>query len=230
MSLQVVTLTCPSCGATLTIDDGRDSCFCSYCGSKVQVVNENEYIYRHIDEAGIKQAEVDRDIRMRQLDIEERDKGFDHQVRKILFYLWLASIAVVALLCLYLAFFTGELGGLSAFNTLFYVGGPVVGGGAYILFKLLPDRDEDKIVRANGGIRFPKGHEPFNEQHYETVLSSLRAAGFYNVTAINMHDLKIGLFQKPGKIEKITVAGKDITSGGRYYDPNVPIVITYHGV
>jgi hypothetical protein len=193
------------------------------------VVNENEYIYRHIDEAGIKKAEVDREIRLRQLELEERDKGLNAQFRKVLFYLWVASILVVAGICLYLAFFTDDLGGMAAFDVLFYVGGPVVGGGAYILFKLLPDRDEDRVMRANGGIRFPKGYEPFNEQHYDTVLSALRVSGFTNVSTVNMHDVKLGIFQKQGEIEKITVSGRNILSGGHYYAHDVPIIITYHG-
>lgn len=31
------------------------------------------------------------------------------------------------------------------------------------------------------------------------------------------------------KIDKITINGKAITSGGKIYMPDVPIVITYHG-
>ena len=44
-----------------------------------------------------------------------------------------------------------------------------------------------------------------------------------------MHDLTLGLLTKPGKVEKVTVNGEDITSGGKVYMPNTPITITYHG-
>ena len=36
------------------------------------VQNNNEYIYRHIDEAGIKKAETDRMVRMKQMEMEEK--------------------------------------------------------------------------------------------------------------------------------------------------------------
>ena len=44
-----------------------------------------------------------------------------------------------------------------------------------------------------------------------------------------MHDLTLGLLQKPSMVDSITVNGESITSGGKVYRPNVPIVITYHG-
>ena len=47
--------------------------------------------------------------------------------------------------------------------------------------------------------------------------------------SLNMHDLTLGLLQKPSMVDSITVNGESITSGGKVYRPNVPIVITYHG-
>ena len=39
------------------------------------VQNDNEYIFRNIDEAGIKQAETDRIVRLKQMEIAEKE-GF----------------------------------------------------------------------------------------------------------------------------------------------------------
>ena len=36
--------------------------------------NDNEYVYRHIDEAGIKQAETDRMVRMKQMEMAEKNR------------------------------------------------------------------------------------------------------------------------------------------------------------
>lgn len=66
MAIKFISVKCPECGASLPIEEGRKQVFCSYCGTKVMVTNENEYIYRHIDEADVKKAETDRIIRMRQ--------------------------------------------------------------------------------------------------------------------------------------------------------------------
>lgn len=65
MAIKFTSVKCPECGASLPIEEGRKQVFCSYCGTKVMVTNENEYIYRHIDEADVKKAETDRIIRMR---------------------------------------------------------------------------------------------------------------------------------------------------------------------
>ena len=65
---------CPVCGAALDIEEDRDQALCAYCGTKVLLHNENEYIYRHVDEAEIKQAETDRMVRMKQLEYEERER------------------------------------------------------------------------------------------------------------------------------------------------------------
>ena len=56
MAIKLNSVKCPECGATLPIEEGRTQIFCSYCGTKVIVTNENEYLYRHIDEAEIKHA------------------------------------------------------------------------------------------------------------------------------------------------------------------------------
>ena len=72
MSIKITSVKCPDCGSTLPIEEGRTQVFCSYCGAKVIITNENEHIYRHIDEAGIKQAETNRMVRMRELDLAEK--------------------------------------------------------------------------------------------------------------------------------------------------------------
>ncbi len=72
MAISLVSFKCPQCGAVLSVDSTREFSFCEYCGTKVLLKNENEYIYRTIDEAGIRQAETDRIVKMRQLEMEER--------------------------------------------------------------------------------------------------------------------------------------------------------------
>jgi hypothetical protein len=115
------------------------------------------------------------------------------------------------------------------FLMLFYLGGPVIGGGGYLIFKFLPEKENDRVLLSSGGVKFPKGLEPFKEQNYEAARSTLANAGFTNINCINMHDLTLGLLTKPGKIKSITVNGNEIMSGGNVYMPNVPITITYHG-
>lgn len=141
MSTKLLAVKCPECGSTLDVEEGRKQLFCSFCGSKVIITNDNEYIIRKVDEARIVEAESKERIRRLELELEAARRAQHEPLRKILTCLWIASIILIAGICLYLAFFSDDsLGGLSAFNCLFYVGGPVVGGGAYLLFKVLPDK------------------------------------------------------------------------------------------
>ena len=74
MDVKLVSVKCPECGATLDIEEDRRQAFCTYCGAKVILQNENEHIYRHIDEAEVKQAETERIIRLKKWNLPK--KGF----------------------------------------------------------------------------------------------------------------------------------------------------------
>ena len=69
----------------------------------------------------------------------------------------------------------------------------------------------------------------FYDKNYEVVRNALENAGFTNITCINMHDLTIGLLQKPGSVESVSVNGEVIISEGKVFMPNDPVTITYHG-
>ena len=60
VSYKLISVKCPDCGKTLSIEENRTQAFCSYCGAKVLLNNENEYIFRQVDEAKIKKAETER--------------------------------------------------------------------------------------------------------------------------------------------------------------------------
>ena len=65
MSIELISIKCPECGATLSIEENREQAYCTYCGTKILLHNEKEYVYRHIDEAEITTAETDRMIRLK---------------------------------------------------------------------------------------------------------------------------------------------------------------------
>lgn len=227
MAVKFISIKCPECGAALDVEEGRQQIFCSYCGSKVLMQNENEYIYRHIDEAGIKQAETDRMIRMRQLDIEEKAAVQGSGIKKILACVWLVLSLIIIAICIFKIAIQDDF--TTGFLMLFYIGGPIVGGGAYLIFKLLPEKETDKVLLSSGGIRLPKNIFPYSDKNFEEVRAALFSAGFQNVTCVNMHDLTFGLLQKPGKVESISINAEKVMTGGKVYMPNVAITITYHG-
>ena len=94
--IKLVSVKCPECGAALTVEDGRQQAFCSYCGTRVLIANENEKITRTINEAEIKKAEAERDIRLKELENENQKQKNN---KKIIAFLW-AGIFVLAVLSL----------------------------------------------------------------------------------------------------------------------------------
>ncbi|NLD45652.1 MAG: zinc ribbon domain-containing protein [Clostridiaceae bacterium] len=227
MAVKFNSVKCPECGASLPIEEGREKMFCSYCGSQIIMTRENEHIYRRIDEAGIKQAETDRMVRMRELDISEAQQSQKSTASEILTGLWIILSLIILTICVIKIAFLDDF--TVGFMMLFYVGGPIIGGGAYLLFKLMPEKENERAILRNGGIRFPKSLEPFSEQNFQMAENILKNAGFTNVSCVNMHDLTLGLLRKPGKIETITVNDVKIMSAGKVYPANAAIVITYHG-
>ena len=70
--INTVALVCPKCGANLQIEEGRTQCFCSYCGTKITIQNDNEYVVRIVDEARIKEAELNAKMSVKRSEEKER--------------------------------------------------------------------------------------------------------------------------------------------------------------
>lgn len=229
MGYKLISVKCPDCGQTLSIEENRTQAFCTYCGAKVLISNENEYVFRQIDEADIKKAETERIIRMRELEIAEKNTS----LRKVLTIIWLIVTLVLLVIAVILMLSPGNddmPGWAGGFLFLFYACAPIIGGGGYLVFKWLPEKENEKIIEKQGGIRFPNGLTPFSEKKYFAVEDSLRSAGFKNISCVNLHDLNLlTALVSSDKIDKITINGNTVMSGGKIYMPDVPIVITYHG-
>lgn len=224
MAITLNSIKCPECGATLNIESNRNQFFCSYCGAKVVLTNENEYVYRHIDEAEITRAETERIVRLHEMHVEEGGSS----LLRTLTIIWVV-LSLVLITIAILIMFLAEDGGLDGFLFLFYVCGPIIGGGAYLVFKYIPGKENEKRIRNHGGIRFPENLANATEMNCEGARDLLINAGFRNISCVNLHDLKLGILTKPGTVNSISVDGKMVQNVGSYYMPDSEIVITYHG-
>ncbi len=226
---QLISVKCPDCGQTLSIEENRTQAFCSYCGAKILISNENEYVFRQVDEAGIKKAETDRIIRLREMEIAEKNSS----LRKALTIIWIVLSLILIVIAVVLMLSPGNdsmPGWAGGFLFLFYACAPIIGGGGYLVFKWLPEKENEKIIEKQGGIRFPNGLTPFTDKKFYAIEDSLRSTGFTNISCVNLHDLNIlTALINADKVDKVSINGTPITSGGKIYMPDVPIVITYHG-
>ena len=142
---QLISVKCPDCGQTLSIEENRTQAFCSYCGAKILISNENEYVFRQVDEAGIKKAETDRIIRLREMEIAEKNSS----LRKALTIIWIVLSLILIVIAVVLMLSPGNdsmPGWAGGFLFLFYACAPIIGGGGYLVFKWLPEKENEKII------------------------------------------------------------------------------------
>ena len=71
--MKVIEARCPGCGATVHFELGQKKAFCNYCGSPVAVEDAEEHVTRNIDEADLKRAETEQLIRLKELELRERE-------------------------------------------------------------------------------------------------------------------------------------------------------------
>ena len=154
-------------------------------------------------------------------------------LRKALTIIWIVLSLILIVIAIVLMLSPGNEsmpGWAGGFLFLFYACAPIIGGGGYLVFKWLPEKENEKIIEKQGGIRFPNGLTPFSDKKYYAIEDSLRSTGFTNISCVNLHDLNIlTALVNADKIAKITINGQQVTSAGKLYMPDVPIVITYHG-
>lgn len=99
--MKVISLKCPECGASLSIEEGRTQCFCQYCGTKIMLDDERSYTktIHTIDDAKIRQAEINREIQLKKMEMEENKEKRSRLVLvfKVIFSVILVGIAMLGM-------------------------------------------------------------------------------------------------------------------------------------
>ena len=228
MAVKMISVKCPECGAALNIEEGRNQAFCTYCGSKVLLHNENEYIYRHIDEAGVKKAETDRIVQMKRLELTEKKMAEAKRIKSLKIRVSLIA-GIVGFLMIVFGYLAGDASGDSdsALYMVSMIGLIMIMVPAFIMTssndKNVND-DADYIEKAV----VPSSIADYEKKSYREVEAILAGAGFINIVSIPLNDLKVGFLKKPEAVESITIDGKKITSGGKKYPKDAAVVISYH--
>ena len=116
--VKMIALKCPECGAKLQIEEGRKQCFCQYCGHKILLddgsINVNvTRTYHKVDEARLKEAEVDKLIRLKELEIKQKE--LDRKAKGTIAKVFMTIIAIVVaciacIVCLQRSMLYGILG------------------------------------------------------------------------------------------------------------------------
>ena len=233
MAVKLVSVKCPECGAMLDIEEGRDQAFCTYCGAKVVLFNENEHIYRHVDEAEVKQAETDRIVKLKQLEFLEEKIAAAKQKNalKVKIIIVLEAIGIpITVIGLLLSSIQGAEAG-SFLDTLIMIGLIPVFVGIYLAYTIKKQEDEDNTgLYVGDKVKVPSAIEDYEEKSYSAIEAMLVSAGFTNVKCIGLNDLTVGLLTKPGMVESIVINGDMVTEGGKKYPKDASVIISYHSL
>lgn len=95
--MTTVSLKCENCGADLEVDKNREFCLCSFCGSKIMIEKE-EYIYRLVDEAKLKELEYSRLAEEKNRKLEEEKQKRKFKIKLILLVIWMIIVAALFIL------------------------------------------------------------------------------------------------------------------------------------
>lgn len=230
--MKYISMVCPNCGANLeNIDSELKQCYCQYCGTKIAIDDGTKVTKNYnYDEADIIRAQTEQQIRLQEMKQQEEDLKQLKKNKKMYYKILICVIAVSLVVDFFVWIFAGNDTAGTGLALILLIA--IIGFEAPNLSdkeKEIRDRAKEVEAIRNGYIKFPTRVFPCNEQQYFEVENAIRAAGFANVTSINMHDLTLGILQKPSLVESISVNGDKINSGGEMYPINTPIVITYHG-
>ena len=211
---------CPNCNAQISLDESRDFGFCQYCGTKI-ILDDYRSTHRVIDEARIKETETDRIIRLKELELEEKENAKVRKGRMISYGIALIFVAIGSI--------------VELFDPYNLFGIFLIIGGAWIaLFTLITADSQNKKLEdarnaRRGMIKLSNSAMSYVDKNFRAIEGIYRQLGFQTINTINLKDLRVGLFKKPGSVETVTIDGER-PNEQKWYNPNATVVISYHGI
>lgn len=216
MAVKFTSVKCPECGANLPIEEGREKIFCSYCGTPIIMTDENEYTYRHIDEAEIKRAETEQLVHLKELEMEEKENERKRKVTAIAYSI-AGSLVVIGVI---LMLFGKSLLGMD-----------IILVACISMFTLnLQDDKKKKTHRfvSSNEVQITEAMESCEDENYHAVVSLFRSAGFNDVKTIALGDLNFFTAKKDGQVASVSINGDDDFDEGDIFQSNANVIITYH--
>ena len=100
--MNVVSLKCPNCGGELEIEDGLDTFYCKYCGHKIVLDGQSEYVIKaKVDVERMKHEE-----RMYQMQEATKEKETKQLLKMLI------GVALFWVFLIVIIFATGLIGAL----------------------------------------------------------------------------------------------------------------------
>ena len=235
MAINLISLKCPDCGASLEIEEGRRQCFCTYCGAKILIESDNEIVIREINEAEIKRAETDQykaetdrmkaetDQRINMIKMKMAQKGTMHNS-----IITVASYIVAGLLGIVSVF--GFLNSLRGGSDMAIVSG-IMPALLAVIIALIPSCIAEYMGNndpTRPSIKIPTSINGYKRKSYQSIKTIFESAGFSNVICTPLNDLTKNTNRKMNMVDTITVDSELVTGGGQKFPKDATVLITYH--
>jgi len=174
--------------------------------------------HRVVDEARMKEDETNRMIRMRELDMEERENEKSRKMTNLAYGIALAFLLLGGLI---------GLGGVEEgyFGVLIAM---IIAEFTFIKGMDGKEKRKEAKYRRAGMIKLSSEQVDVKKHDYRSVEDTYRRLGFTQISIINKRDLITGLLKKHGQVCEITIGG-ETPEAGKWYYASDSVVIMYHG-
>lgn len=196
--MKMYQLICPSCGATVEIEQDRKSMFCAYCGNqihiddgikRVEITKNINYHKTYTDEAKIRESQRKERIQLKQMEYEDNEKKRNDKT----VFLCIGLLMLLAMFCFGMAHYYEEAA--------------------------KPDENE---------ICIPFSANDLEGENFELVVSDLENAGFSNISTKTQADLVIGFLTKEGTVESVSINGDSDFDENDIFPKDAKVVVVYH--
>ena len=218
MAVKFTSVKCPECGANLPIEEGREKIFCSYCGTPIIMTDENEYTYRHIDEAEVKRAETEQLVHLKELEMEEKENTRKRKGIAVA-YSVAGGLAIIGAISEIVVPY--NILGIAAMCVAMYI------ALSALILGDSQERKKRRVASANE-VQISEAMKNGKGKNYNAVINVYRSAGFNNIKAIALGDLSFFTAKKNGLVATVSINGNDDFDEGDIFQRNANVIITYH--
>ena len=233
MEMRIVDLKCPECNAPLQVNIELEQATCNYCGNCFPIEDESKFTYRKIDEAEIRRAETERDIRIKEIEADERGE------RRRSPLLFIVVLVVIGFACWFVKYaFESYLQTNNSEIFIWVIG--ICGALAYILILGLffwwdnnveakKKRVAKMAVRSEGGVRITDTIAEYAGMNCDSLSDLLKIVGFTNIKMVPLRDLETSN-KKDRTVDTLTINGSYEFEGDDWYPCDSLVVIMYHSL
>lgn len=102
--VKMISLVCPNCGAKLDVKNGTQTCFCTYCGSKIVISDDNNKTYTknvNVNQTSYDRTEIEKIKLEHELKVQDEKREIKQSIVGLI-----CLVIFYAFLVIYFKFFS----------------------------------------------------------------------------------------------------------------------------